>query len=441
MIYPVVGSLLLTLAQVPKLAPATTKLTSSSLSLVTCNGPDAFPLFQNGDVIITSKRDAPYIRFQLHSDILIQHSAWFRNSFNINPREHYSTWYAYSIETEGDKVQLVRRDIQGDYAIIHNNGRDISTEPILKVEQYPNGELSDNTNQTTAECERPIASTELPNELSPIGLCQQVLATFYNIRPQMCDEDIGITLVQAERLTKIAKELGCLNLIRADISFALSQYGKKLFLSIKFDPPRWICLAIALEDGLIYKEALIHLVGAHPKWPWRHSKRAMLPPDLHQLIAKKSKVIDQMCLEAERDLLMLTIEVGGKPVSCEHRKAIETWVLVQIFRDEVAAILRSQQGSDKWPLVKGKLYRKLHRGGSAYMDYERTLRRCTQIFSEANWRDLGDDLNNLKEYVSAIVEKLAKNELMIDPEADNINIGYLTCVDVQKEDVIFSWCA
>jgi hypothetical protein len=35
-------------------------------------------------------------------------------------------------------------------------------------------------------------------------------------------------------------------------------------------------------------------------------------------------------------------------------------------------------------------------------------------------------------------EKMAKNELMIDPEAHGI--GYLTCIGVQKEDVPFPWC-
>lgn len=376
------------------------------------------------------------MKFQLHSFILMQHSAWFRDNLNINPDVSNPIWYAYSIERNANGARLARRDVQGNCPLIQNQKLDSNAQPIVKLEHCHVGELSDNADQAMVQCERPIASTELPNDLSDVGFYQKVFAAFYNIRPQLCQTDIGVTLIQAEGLAKIAGELGCLHLIRADISFALSQYGKKLFVNIRFDPPRWICLGMALEDSLIYKEALIHIVGAHPRWPWRRSERSMLPPELHTLIAMKSKILDQMCLEADRDLMLLTIEVGGHPVSFNNGKTMETWLLVQIFRDQLAALLRSQRGSDDWALKRGKLYRKFHKGGSAYMDYENVQRQCKRLFGLADWSELGDDLKNLKQYASAIVERLAKNELMLDLEEPS-KIGYLTCVDIQKEDIPF----
>lgn len=49
------------------------------------------------------------------------------------------------------------------------------------------------------------------------------------------------------------------------------------------------------------------------------------------------------------------------------------------------------------------------------------------------WAELGDDLQRLKDYAADLVQDLAVNELMIDPDANNV--GYLTCAKIRDEDI------
>lgn len=262
----------------------------------------------------------------------------------------------------------------------------------------------------------------------------QIFGVFYSIRPNLSTTDLGSALIQAEELVNVAITLDCLNLVRPYIGNTLAQYRQKLFLAVKSDPARWIKLAISIEDTSIYTECLIHLVGAHPNWIWPTSKTS-LSTELCQLISKKSKELDLLCVEIDRDLLMITINVGQgrnqEPVPC-HRSQIETWMIVQLFRDTVARCLHNIDKPKQRSINRGSIYRKIHKGGSAYLGFEEVQIICHGTM-QTSWRDLGGELNILKEYASEIVRDLARNELMIDPEEHKI--GYLTCTKIKPEDI------
>ncbi|KAF2790815.1 hypothetical protein K505DRAFT_199975, partial [Melanomma pulvis-pyrius CBS 109.77] len=340
----------------------------------------------------------------------------------------HPTWFSFRIEDRDGKIRLVQQQVQGDRPAIVP----ITQEPIVKTEDMSDNQIAVGTQGASSEVEGAAVVVRRPKNPTVVALYSQIFGAFYNIPLHVSTTDIGAALVQSEELVKIAGDLGCVHLIRPYLGNVFGQYRQKLFAAIKTDPPRWILLAMTLEHASIYTESFIHLVGAHPTWPWL-TKRTALHPELRQLIAKKSEVLDQKCLETERQLLAATIMINKNPVQPQDRSHIETWMVVQVFRDALARHLHTMESnSNKKSKHQGTFFRKIHAG--SYMEYEEVRSMCDDIM-KSNWKDLGDDLKTLKAYAMVVVAELAENELMIDP--DSQNVGYLTCVKIQPQD--FPW--
>ncbi|PSN70952.1 hypothetical protein BS50DRAFT_486658, partial [Corynespora cassiicola Philippines] len=258
----------------------------------------------------------------------------------------------------------------------------------------------------------------------------QVLGAFYNNPPEIPKSDVETTLDYAERIVKVASELGCMHLIRQYLTTALAQYRQALFIAIKDDPARWLQMATSIEDKSIYTESLVHIVGAHPFWPWP-TKRAVLHEDILQLVRKKSGELVKTCIEIDRELFLLNIYGHEKsPLGLTPTSNVETWVLIQMFRDTIARELESLDNDRRSSLRKGIFYRKIH--GEDYLDYEST-KSIGQGLVGGRWESLGKELKELKRDAAQVVEEVAKNELMIDPAAHGIE--YLTCTKISEEDI------
>jgi hypothetical protein len=379
-------------------------------------------VFHSGNVIINTGLDVPK-SFQLHSNVLARHSSWFRSQFSNNADQ---AWHSFSLENVNGSIQLVRRQTNSDDDTRRTEQDEV---PDLNTNKENICEYIDSNAISVS-----FASGSNGEQTTMVAFYYQIFGTFYGISPVISTTDLGSALIQAEGLVKSATNLDCLGPIRPYISSSLAQYRQKLFLAIKDDPARWIKLAVSVEDTSIFTECLIHLVGAHPHWLWPTNKTS-LAAEYCQLVSKKSKELDQLCVEIDRDLLMITIEVGQgrnqEPVPC-HRSLMETWMLVQLFRDTVSRSLHTINKPRQRSIERGSIYRKIHKGGSAYMEYEDVHCTCQGIM-QTSWRDLGEELKVLKEYASEIVRDVAENELMIDPEAHKI--GYLTCAKIKPEDI------
>jgi hypothetical protein len=379
--------------------------------------------------VIKSELGSTPVTFQLHSTVLARHSPWFKNAFQSSDiGAQVPSWWSFSVEDVNGKICLVQHHTNGDRPTV----LPASQEPIIKVEETVDDSLSITSRIESTETEPAAVTVKRPKNPAVVGFYSQVFGAFYNIALSISTYDVRATLVQSEELIKIAGNLGCLHLIRPHLGNVFSQYRQNLFVSIKSDPPRWILLAMALENASIYEECLIHLVGAHPTWPWP-TKRTVLHPELRQLIANKSAFLDKLCTEAERDLLVATIRVGKDPVSPHERGNVDTWMVVQVFRDALARHFHSLGHSiSKKAKNRGTFFRGLHKG--SYMDTEDVRGMCQEIMN-SSWKDLSDDLKALKAYAADTVEMLAKNQLMIDP--DTHEVGYLTCIRIESKD--FLW--
>jgi hypothetical protein len=391
-------------------------------------------VYKNGDVIIRTGLGPAPKAFQLHSAILSRHSPWFANAFRpLMSDDPISIWYSFTIEEVDGKIGLIRHRAEGKRPnLSHESQTGVIDDVEIKIE-----EASDEAPTALSSASPDMTITvrkTIPNATAALTCYSQVLGTFYSIPPQISSTKISTALVQSESLTNLATELGCLHLVRSYIGDVLSQHRQALYLAIKSDPARWIQLALALQNQSIYTECLVHMIGAHPRWsPTWPTKRTALPEEILSLVKRKSQKLDQMRTELERDLLLATLPYGqkGVPLNPADRAQTETWITVQIFRDQLAQRI-DQLDRTRDSLSRGTLFRGLHKGTLPYLETDH-IRSICQGTMRSDWRDLADDLKCLKEYTGLLVKELAANELMIDPDTNDV--GYLTCAKIEGEDV------
>ncbi|KAL1608268.1 hypothetical protein SLS60_003207 [Paraconiothyrium brasiliense] len=405
--------------------------------LIRSQPPNSFPFFNDGDLIITSDLGPSSRTFQLHSSVLCGHSPFFVNALqDASPDEAKASWYSFAIEGRNGKVSLVRHQSNGDRPNVSQPSPQIVDGVEIKSE-----DLSDDRNSPGSKpfCTDLVATTHSPHYMAAIVCYTQILGSMYNIPPKLSTTDISVALAQSEGLIKVATELGCVHLLRAHLGSTYASYRRELYLAIKADPPRWIQLAIALENRGIYDECLIHMVGAHPKWPWPTSRKAIADP-VQDLVKQKALALDKLRLEIEHELLLITIHIGDplrRPVRAPDptkTAEIETWLTVQVFRDELAQHISNVTNHPERTLHFGRLYRGIHKGTWKWLSTE-YVRELIERLMTIGWKDLGEDMGMLREHASRVVEKLVDNQLMIDPDAHGV--GYLTCVKVADVDVLW----
>jgi hypothetical protein len=255
-----------------------------------------------------------------------------------------------------------------------------------------------------------------------------ILSSFYSLPLTVPLSSTISTLSVAESLVSISANLNCTHLISAPLSALIHSHHRTLYTSIATDPARYLALAITLHDSSIYTESLIHIIGAWPCWPWP-TRRETLPTEILDLVMRKAEGLEQMCTDAERDLLLLTIQIGNTPVEPSDHSQFDTWFVVQMFRDTLARTFHGLDCDSNRSLKRGTLYRRIRRGGTSYMPYEEMRRVIGRVMSSA-LECLEEDLDMLKRLASAIVREVARNELVLDVEESNV--GYLTCVKIGK---------
>lgn len=380
------------------------------------NYSEAYPFFDDGDVVIDFGPSNQV--FQLHSSILTRQSPFFAKA--IRPPAHVSqvskSWHLFTLSEANSTISLIY------------HGRKATGIPAYKK---PNLSL-DNGVKIKLEDD---AIDDIQQTIKSYTV---VLAFFYGIPFSTSTNNTTIksALNLAEQVVRTSNELESLHLVRPHLGKFLNEYRHDLFLAIKDDPPRWIKLGEALENKAIYAECLVHLVGAYPRWgPWATAE--VKNPGLLEVIRKKSREVEQLRIEIERDLLLTSLPYGDRALDPTQREQAETWLVVGVFRDQLAQEIHRLNPTDKigafgavWK--RGTFFRGLAKGLFEPLDGERVRRVC-QMVMRAEWTDLLDDLEHLKEYAKQVVGELAVNELMIDPDANGV--GYLTCVKVEDEDI------
>lgn len=371
---------------------------------------DALPIFPGGDVIVRSDLVDPPKQWQFHSTGLVRQSTWFAR--DIHEQQLTSTkttdWYLYGIEEVDGQVKLSRRPAEGPRPItVQSQNDDLLERTTVKRED----DDSDALYKTI------------------LHVYDQIFKAFYGLPSLITPSNIQLATSQAEQLVKVATDLGCIHLVSSQIGNALLQYRQTLYKAILADPPRYLLLSLVLENDFIYTESLIHLVGAHPCYPWP-TPHTTLPEHTKRLIARKSLDLDIEVLRVERELLLLTITTHrGTSYSPDQHSQFDTWFIVQYFRNTLTEVLREHDAA-KPALKRGNFFRKIRSG--RYMEYEQVRQQVQKIMPSAV-DTLEEDLRILKECASEIVEEMARNEASLDVEESKV--GWLTCVKVEGKDI------
>jgi hypothetical protein len=343
-----------------------------------------------------------------------------RLSLSPEQSRFFHGWLFFLLEEHDGQIKLVLQRTRP----LQNLEDTVDVMSVLGVQTEEVGPPTPPASMATA-----IDSPSDTNHADAVEIWDQVLGSFYNVPLRIPLQDIAATLSTSEQLVTTATNLGCLDLLSAPISTALQSHRHTLYAAISRDPARFLLLSLSLKDSNIYTESLIHIIGAHPCWPWP-TKRSSLPPFIHQLILTKASALDNLCHETERDLLLLTITVPTGPVQPHLPSQFDTWFTVQTFRDTLAQQIHALDCDRKKSLKRGTLFRKMRKG--EYMPYEEMRRLMARVMPSAV-EGLEEDLGLLKECARGIVEEVCVDEGMVDGEREGV--GWLTCVKIGREDI------
>jgi hypothetical protein len=395
---------------------------------------EAFPIFKSGTVIIRCNLVTPPKQWQLHADILAQHSTWFRQVMmqSAQRKTDLCEWLFFLLEEHDGQVALVLQE-----AIPSDRRLDDNESKVITVEHK---EVSDTTTGAmpvppSSEPADPSPSPASPTTRQPhaatVDLYNQIFASFYSI-PIASTTSFPQTLSTCESLLKLYSILCCTSLLLPSLTTALLAHHHSLFTAIAHDPARYLLLALSLHNTTIFTGSLTHIIGAHPSWPWP-TRRALLPQTIRDLVTRKSDDLERMCVETERELLLLTIETQNDgPVEPHDHTHFDTWFVVQMFRDTLARELHALDVLRDRTLKRGTVYRKIWRGGDAYMPVGEMRRVMARVMPSAVGA-LDEDLGLLKGCARDVVGDVARNEAEVDVETEKV--GWVTCVRIGREDV------
>jgi hypothetical protein len=340
-------------------------------------------------------------------------------------------WVFFLLEEHDGQVRLVlQEDVRKGQSM--GNGSQclaIKLEGDLQPSQSVTAPTSP-CSETTSTSTSPRSSATRQHHAAIVKVYDQVLSSFYSVPLQIPTATITDTIASVESLVKISEGLSCTHLIAPSCTAALLSHYRPLFTSISQDPARYLLLSLLLRSTALFKDSLTHIIGCHPTWPWP-TPRSVLPLHIIDLVVRKSEELNRMCVETERELLLLTIEIHRDgPVEPENHSQFDTWFVVQLFRDTLARRFHALEMSKERTLLRGNVYRQIAKGGDAYMPLGATRGLVARVMPSA-LQGLEEDLGLLKGCAKGIVADVVRNETGVDGE----EMGWLTCVKIDGGDV------
>lgn len=271
------------------------------------------------------------------------------------------------------------------------------------------------------------------------------------------ETDAELALPRIEDLIAAARKHQALRKIRNVFDRLFLEYIQHctLFKAIEQAPARWVNIAIALEDRLIYDEAFKHLVGRsanHAAGVQYHD----LPEKVQKIISTKGHALHDERMLVERKLMLLTlpsidtssqkapsqqkpsqfISQHNRPTEYSTRNIFTDWLKAHMtYLDDEGAEIPELDGVCNHELgcrtVAG-FYRVVYTGGNSYLPGDVVCEEWNVRFTKHSDAKVKGALEALKTAASGIVAAFVASELQL---AGKDRLDYLTCVKVGSEDV------
>lgn len=270
---------------------------------------------------------------------------------------------------------------------------------------------------------------------------------YYGFPPTISNADLPTALKQSSLLVKIATLYNSLKLVRPHIIASLLSHGRDLYSSIGKDAPRFLILANKLQCAPIFKEAVIHIVGQAPFWPWP-TPEDQVDPTLAGFMHTKFEDLKDKKAEANDALFRSCLTHLGARVSINNldKTTFDMWVVVQIWHDwfsqqlHTCAVTRHNEGRN----VERNMYRLMAQGGDAYLKIDDVMAMVEPYKAVSGAREWGNwdrkqvekEMQIMKAFAAKTVRDLMANELMGDiTENGDGAVEYLTCTKIEEREL------
>lgn len=251
------------------------------------------------------------------------------------------------------------------------------------------------------------------------------------------------------QVVSLGLRLGTLTTLRTSMSTFFYKMAQRLWTAIASDPPLWLCLSVVLKEPEIYKEAAIHLIGCQLQWlPHWTMPKSRISADV---LAKLERKADKLMLDIFKALHGLHQSSVTKPTKAKAANSTlnqsapsgervspafgkHAWIIVNIFHDfwiTQCSVLDNGRGDYNMHGI-AHIFRQIERGGEAYLPTQSVLDLVYNNFPN-NKEDILNVLTELKRFAGDLVRPLLVNELQFKGAGSE----YLTCVEIEREDVPF----
>ncbi|KAF2793979.1 hypothetical protein K505DRAFT_243134 [Melanomma pulvis-pyrius CBS 109.77] len=273
---------------------------------------------------------------------------------------------------------------------------------------------------------------------------ESIFYAFYNNEININDDDMRGALEDAGEMITIAEYLGCVPLISKPIDVALAKHGQTMYQAIATIPVGWMRLGLQIKSELIFKEALIHLVG---NWnrikndPEMMSRVRDLPFNVRKLVEEHHEMLVHKSKRLEQALV--TAYPGGMlepskwhPIKRdEYARDVLVWMALSFYRHWLAQRIVLEQGSTA---EDGgfKLYSQIGQAGEAYMDKSVINQFHTRApMTKKAMNVLENHVLEIKECMKGHVEHHGVLKSLCQLDVYRHPVEYLTCVEVLRQDI------
>ncbi|RDL41525.1 uncharacterized protein BP5553_01504 [Venustampulla echinocandica] len=254
---------------------------------------------------------------------------------------------------------------------------------------------------------------------------------------------VAFTLIkEVNDVLLVAENLKAVSAVKDVLEAHLLRLGSQLWVYVSEDPDEWASLGGRMESPLIFREAMIHVVGkidAKIHIDRDHYARDDLHKRILLLAEEKVRELKARKVACEGDLVAFTParlmhreENGVVPDRSVYANDIYFWQAHSLIRQYIASAFhknlhhRAKDGGYK-------LYRTLYKGGNAYLDIT-NLPQFFEVFamSSKGKRILGDAVLSVKHDLKPLLDDLMKDRRQ---NGHGEELGYLTCTEITDEEL------
>ncbi|KAG6149242.1 hypothetical protein E4U11_000222 [Claviceps purpurea] len=286
----------------------------------------------------------------------------------------------------------------------------------------------------------------------------------YNGRPMLDNVDTFRACMQCELLLKLADQYDALAVVAPCVEHHMLQFQSRLWKAMAKDVRGYFELGYLARSKVIFKEALIHVVG---RWYLSQKRPDLDVPDFVLDIAEdKVYELQEKASRVEYQLfrLSLTTEQGKRVRPAQDYL---DWLVVSLFREWLADntkprilpafTIESESESDNGHHSDDNIqyipptysicqvYRDLGSDSpSAFLDHkdcEAFLALSPQLYTPENLDRFQKRMADLKALARDLVRPLLHNSLELDVSSPNVSYKnfdkpfYFTCTTVEDDDI------